>query len=55
VHERPPFVFQVRGAEPDEAAFALRKLTDRGNVPEALRLAHLVGSAVMTGESGKRA
>jgi hypothetical protein len=55
VHERPPFVFQVQGAEPEEVAFALRKLTDRGNVPEALRLAHLVGSAVMRGESGKRA
>jgi endonuclease V-like protein UPF0215 family len=55
VHVRPPFVFQVRGAEPEAVARALRRLTDRGNVPEALRLAHLVGAAVVLGESGRRA
>jgi endonuclease V-like protein UPF0215 family len=36
-------------------AEALKRLTDRGNVPEALRLAHLIGSAVVMGESSKRA
>lgn len=55
VHVRPPFVFQVQGAGVDETAAALCRLTDRGNVPEALRLAHLIGAAVMRGESGKRA
>ena len=55
IHIRPPFVFQVRGAEPDEVFAALRRLTDRGNVPEPLRLAHLVGAAVVCGESGRRA
>ena len=55
VHARPPFHFQVAGATPDDAGAALRRLTDRGNVPEALRLAHLVGSAVRRGESGRRA
>jgi endonuclease V-like protein UPF0215 family len=49
------FVFQVRGAEPEAAARALARLTDRGAVPEPLRLAHLVGGAVRTGESGRRA
>ena len=29
--------------------------TDNGHVPEALRLAHFIGSAVMTGESSNRA
>jgi len=52
---RPPFVFQVRGADPDAIAAALARVTDRGNVPEALRLAHLVGAAVVRGESGRRA
>ena len=55
VHLRAPFVFQVRGAEPSWAAEALARLTDTGHVPEALRLAHLVGSAVVTGQSGHRA
>ncbi|MFL5302269.1 MAG: DUF99 family protein [Anaeromyxobacteraceae bacterium] len=55
IHERPPFVFQVRGAEPDATAGALACLTDRGLVPEPLRLAHLVGAALVRGESGRRA
>ncbi len=55
VHRHGAFVFQVRGAEPGETARALARLTDRGAVPEPLRLAHLVAGAVRTGESGKRA
>jgi uncharacterized protein len=55
VHSRPPFHFQVCGAAPDETADALRALTDRGHVPEALRLAHLIGAAIVHGESGRRA
>lgn len=55
IHEAPPFFFQVAGAESGEIARALARLSDRGNVPEALRLAHLVGSAVQQGESGRRA
>ena len=55
VHVRPPFAFQVKGAPPDAIADALRRITDRGNVPEPLRLAHLVGAAVRRGESGRRA
>ncbi len=49
------FVFQVQGAPPDAVAAALACLTDRGGVPEPLRLAHLIGSAVVTGQSGRRA
>lgn len=55
VHRLGGFVFQVRGAGPEETAQALGRLTDRGRVPEALRLAHLIGAAVVKGESGKRA
>ena len=55
IHHRPPFWFQVRGADPDATARALARLTDRGAVPEPLRLAHLVATAIARGESGRRA
>lgn len=55
VYSRPPFHFQVAGADAEEVARALGRLTDRGHVPEPLRLAHLVGAAVRIGESGRRA
>jgi len=55
IHRLGGFVFQVQGAEPAEAAAALARLTDRGAVPEPLRLAHLIGAAVRTGQSGRRA
>ena len=55
IHVSGPFVYQVYGAEPRETAEALTRLTDTGQVPEALRLAHLVGGALAYGESGRRA
>jgi uncharacterized protein len=55
IHQRRGFVFQVRGGDPDDVADALARITDTGHVPEALRLAHLIGSAIVTGESGRRA
>lgn len=55
IYQTPPFVFQVCGTTPAIAAQALTRLTDRGHVPEALRLAHLITSAVIKGESGKQA
>lgn len=55
VHAYGPFVFQVAGASPEVIGPTLNRLTDRGHVPEALRVAHLIGSAVRTGESGRRA
>lgn len=55
VHRRGTFIFQVRGADPDSTGRALARLTDRGLVPEPLRLAHLVGAAIARGESGRRA
>jgi len=55
IHDAQPFVYQVAGAEPGVIPAVLAALTDRGHVPEALRIAHLIGSAVKTGESGRRA
>lgn len=47
--------FQVAGVDPDTAAWALGALTVQGKVPEALRLAHLIGAAIRTGQSSRRA
>lgn len=55
IYEYPPFYFQVQGASPAITALVLARLTDRGHVPEALRLAHLITAAVITGESGRQA
>lgn len=55
IHQSGPFTFQVQGTTPEVAAELLTRVTDRGHVPEPLRLAHLVAGAVATGESGKRA
>lgn len=55
IHNQLGFVYQQSGATPQSAARALARLTDTGKVPEALRLAHLIGAAVITGQSSKRA
>jgi len=55
IHITPPFVFQVRGALPQEVGPALALFTDTGKVPEPLRLAHLIGGAIARGESTRRA
>jgi uncharacterized protein len=55
VHRVGMFTFQVRGADPEATGRALARVTDRGAVPEPLRLAHLIGAAVRGGESGHRA
>ncbi|HEY9769879.1 MAG TPA: DUF99 family protein [Coleofasciculaceae cyanobacterium] len=55
IYAYPPFYFQVCGEQPEIIAQALAQLTDRGKVPEALRLAHLVGAAVINGESSSQA
>lgn len=55
IHAAPPFYFQVCGAKPEVIARVLTQLTDRGHVPEALRIAHLMTAAVVKGESGRQA
>ncbi|TBR56461.1 hypothetical protein B4U84_29720 [Westiellopsis prolifica IICB1] len=51
IYDYSPFFFQVSGEEPTVVAKVLQRLTDCGKVPEALRLAHLITSAVVQGES----
>jgi uncharacterized protein len=55
IHAAPPFYFQVCGANPIAIAQVLQRVSDRGHVPEALRVAHLITSAVIKGESGRQA
>jgi endonuclease V-like protein UPF0215 family len=55
IYAHPPFFFQVCGAFPEVIAQVLQRLTDRGHVPEALRIAHLIAAAVIKGESGRQA
>jgi uncharacterized protein len=55
IFQFPPFYFQAAGSDPLTILKVLGYLTDTGNVPEALRIAHLIGSAVINGESGNRA
>lgn len=55
IYHQACFCFQVCGASPMTIAQVLQRLTDRGHVPEALRLAHLIGAAVIQGESGHQA
>lgn len=50
-----PFTYQVQGETPEVTAQLLARFTREGHVPECLRMAHLIGSAVMLGESGRRA
>ncbi|OUC13950.1 MAG: hypothetical protein B0A82_14265 [Alkalinema sp. CACIAM 70d] len=55
IYHHPPFYFQVCGENPPTIAHTLARLTDRGHVPEALRIAHLITAAVLKGESGRQA
>lgn len=55
IYQIKGFTFQVAGTDANTAAVALNQLTDKGKVPEALRLAHLIGSAIKTGQSSNRA
>jgi endonuclease V-like protein UPF0215 family len=55
LHQVSRCCFQVQGLEPTLVPPLLQRITDQGLVPEALRLAHLIARAVVTGESGRRA
>ena len=55
IYHYAPFFFQVCGEHPEVIARVLAQITDRGKVPEALRIAHLIGAAVIKGESGSQA
>ncbi|WP_144394588.1 DUF99 family protein [Pleionea sediminis] len=55
VIEHSPFYFQPVGISESIASSILKQTTETGHVPEALRLAHLIGSAIKTGQSSNRA
>lgn len=55
IYQHEPFYFQTNGGTPETVGKILKRLTVQGQVPEALRIAHLIGAAVMKGQSGKRA
>lgn len=55
IYQVDDFVYQVAGCDSEQAAQILQRATDTGKVPEALRLAHLIGAAVKFGESSQRA
>lgn len=55
IHHGDDVFFQVQGAEAGTARALLARVTDRGHIPESLRLAHLIGGGIILGESGRRA
>jgi len=55
VHAADRAYFQVRGCPPEVARRVVDTLSVRGHIPEPIRLAHLVATAVASGESGRRA
>ncbi len=55
LHVGESVCFQVCGLEPEVAAAVLTAVTDTGNLPESLRLAHLIARGIVLGESGNRA
>lgn len=55
VHRDGEVYYQVAGAEPEVVGRALDRLLRAGHVPEPLRIAHQVATAVAAGESGRRA
>jgi endonuclease V-like protein UPF0215 family len=55
IHHGDDVFFQVQGAEAETVKALLARVTDRGHIPESLRLAHLIGGGIVMGESGRRA
>jgi len=46
-----PLYIQTAGIEPEDAARIVRRTTVHANVPEPLRVAHMISSAIVLGES----
>ncbi|MDP3274542.1 MAG: DUF99 family protein [Deltaproteobacteria bacterium] len=55
IHQGGPWIFQVKGGLVSLAEEALVRLTDRGNVPEPLRISHRIGAGLVLGESTRGA
>jgi endonuclease V-like protein UPF0215 family len=54
VHVRPGLYVAVAGISPDEARAVVKATLRKSRMPEPLRLAHLIGSALERGESRGR-
>lgn len=55
VRKADDIFFQCHGISAETTRGLLEKITRCGHVPEPVRIAHLIASAVVTGESGRRA
>ena len=55
LHRAGSLWFQVAGATAEVVAPVICSSVHHGKLPECLRAAHLIGSGIVTGESGKRA
>ncbi|WP_290901910.1 DUF99 family protein [Ferroglobus sp.] len=51
IYELGNLFVQIKGCDLDFAEEVIKETTAKGNVPEALRIAHLVASAIIHGES----
>ncbi len=54
IHEAEGLFVQINGCGIDEAKTFIRASRFKGKIPEALRIAHLVASALIHGESKRR-
>lgn len=55
IFEHKKFFYQCYGLSEAQARFVLDQSTITGHVPESLRIAHLVGSSIKTGQSSRGA
>ncbi len=55
IHRASSLFFQVCGLDSATTAAALARITDRGHIPEPIRLAHHIAAAIADGQSRGRA
>ncbi|MHC1570553.1 MAG: endonuclease dU [Methermicoccaceae archaeon] len=53
--ETRPLYIQTAGIEPEDGAHIVRRTTLHANIPEPLRVAHMISSAMVLGESSGKA
>ncbi|MHC1592937.1 MAG: endonuclease dU [Methermicoccaceae archaeon] len=53
--EGRPLYIQTAGIEPEDGAQIVRRTTVHANIPEPLRAAHMISSAIVLGESSGKA
>ncbi len=55
IEKENPVFFQTCGIDKESAASVIRMVSTHGNIPEPLRVAHLIATGVVLGESSGRA